>query len=120
MTLSGKTIFSIATLYGVIVAAGNVIGVVIPNIFTSNDLTNGEIDGWLNFLHNSPTSNTIPGFCRTINSLHTLCFFTKRKEIQPFHKPSDCLFDHRDIRLDFLFHTGTVLHQICNQSGICF
>ena len=57
MTLSGKTIFSIAILYGVIVAAGNVIGVVIPNIFTSNDLTNGEIDGWLNFLHNSPTSN---------------------------------------------------------------
>ncbi|MDO4505864.1 MAG: hypothetical protein Q4B64_02825, partial [Spirochaetales bacterium] len=57
MTLSGKTIFSIAILYGVIVAAGNVIGVVIPNIFTSNDLTNGEIDGWLQFLETSSTCN---------------------------------------------------------------
>lgn len=86
MTLSGKTIFSIATLYGVIVAAGNVIGVVIPNIFTSNDLTNGEIDGWLNFLHNSPTSNWTQYLAFAVPSI--LCtlyaFLPKEKRFSHF------------------------------------
>ncbi|WP_407399766.1 HD-GYP domain-containing protein [Treponema sp.] len=85
MTFSGKIIFFIALLYGIIVAGANVIGVIIPNIFTSNDLTHGEMDGWIQFLNNSPTCNWVQYMTFLVPTFFCIMYVFSRKEKKISH-----------------------------------
>lgn len=53
MKLDTKAKVKIGILYGLIVAASNIVGVLIPNIFQSPDVTTDVFNSWLEFLYNN-------------------------------------------------------------------
>lgn len=55
-------IYTVTFLYGFIVILSNIFGVLLPNIFLGNEISLGNMDGWLQFLSDHKVATDIPQY----------------------------------------------------------